>query len=72
MDMQNREHSMQNEYTFGWSFIQELDLFMILIKSYYFLTYKKYFYSYRAIGNGKFFKEHVTIDAFWSIFLKKF
>ena len=28
--MQYREHSMQNKYTFGWIFIQELYLFTML------------------------------------------
>ena len=33
MDIQYREHSKQNQYTFGWIFIQELYLFTILDNS---------------------------------------
>ena len=30
MDMQHREHSKHNEYTFGWIFIQEIYLITCL------------------------------------------
>ena len=33
MDIQHREHSMQNDYIFGWIFIQELNFFTILRKT---------------------------------------
>ena len=33
MDMQHREHSKHNEYTFGWIFIQEIYLIIMVINA---------------------------------------
>ena len=39
MDMQHREHSKHNEYTFGWIFIQEIYLITWLSMCFFILYF---------------------------------
>ena len=67
MDMQHREHSKHNEYTYGWIFIQEIYLITCLtISSYNRVILSINFFSYDFVtikwmdSNGKLYFRNVS------------